>query len=86
MYKVTGNGREIATPQSSQLIPMLVVPGTKVPLLTVYTYEGVQMGVGVAVAVAVAVAVGVDVGVAVAGAVAVGVEVGVGLAQPPVLQ
>jgi hypothetical protein len=35
-YKVTGNGRVMPTPQSSQLMPMLVVPGTNVPLPVVY--------------------------------------------------
>src|SRR6516162_2985528 len=52
-YRVTGNGRVIGTPQSSQLMPMLVVPGTNVPVPEVYTYEdeGVQVGVGVGVGV-----------------------------------
>jgi hypothetical protein len=35
-YNVTGNGRGMLTPQSSQLMPMLVVPGTNVPLPVAY--------------------------------------------------
>jgi hypothetical protein len=35
-YKVTGNGRGMAIPQSSQLMPRLLVPGTNVPVPVVY--------------------------------------------------
>jgi hypothetical protein len=35
-YKVTGNGRGMAIPQSSQFMPRLLVPGTNVPVLVVY--------------------------------------------------
>ena len=31
-YKVTGNGRGMAIPQSSQSIPRLLVPGTNAPV------------------------------------------------------
>jgi hypothetical protein len=47
------------TPQSSQFMPMLVVPGTKVPVPMVYAYEGVQTGIGVGVGVTDGVGVGV---------------------------
>ena len=35
-YKVTGNGRGMAIPQSSQFMPRLLVPGTNVPVPVVY--------------------------------------------------
>jgi len=35
-YKVTGNGRAIGIPQSSQFMPRLLVPGTNVPVPVVY--------------------------------------------------
>jgi hypothetical protein len=35
-YKVTGNGRGMPIPQSSQFMPRLLVPGTKVPVPVVY--------------------------------------------------
>ena len=66
-------------PQSSQWLPMSVIPGTIVPAPLVIVYEGVQVGVGVGVGVGVAVAVGVGVGVGGGVEVGVGVGVGVGL-------
>ena len=35
-YKVTGNGRGMPIPQSSQFIPRLLVPKTNVPAPVVY--------------------------------------------------
>ena len=58
-YKVTGNGRGMAIPQSSQFMPRLLVPGRKVPVPVVYVYGGVHVAVAVAVGVAVGVALGV---------------------------
>ena len=76
LYNVTGNGRGMTTLPSSLLMPVLVVPGTKVPVPMVYAYTGVQAGVGVGEGATVAVAVAVAVGVP------VGVGVGVGVGQP----
>jgi hypothetical protein len=85
-YNVTGNGRLICVTQSSQWLPMSVVPGTMVSVPGVMKYwqafavgVGVGLGLDVAVGVGVGVAVGVGAGVGVRVGVAVGVGLGVGL-------
>jgi len=76
--------------QSSQWLPVSVVPGTIVPVpeVIVSGVQGVKVavGVGVGVGVKVAVGVGVRVGVGLAVAVAVGdgLAVGVGVGVPPI--
>jgi len=76
--------------QSSQWLPVSVVPGTigSVPPVIVSGVQGVKVavGVGVGVGVKVAVGVGVRVGVGLAVTVAVGdgLAVGVGVGVPPI--
>ena len=77
--------------QSSQWLPVSVVPGTigSVPPVIVTGVQGVKVavgvGVGVGVKVAVGVGVGVGVGLAVAVAVGVGLAVAVGVGVPPAI-
>src|SRR5215472_12237560 len=55
-YNVTGNGRVTGTTQSSQWLPMSVVPGTMASVPRVMTYwQGPGVGVGVDVGVGVTV-------------------------------
>src|SRR6266446_7642188 len=79
----------MAVIQSSQWLPVSVVPGTigSVPPVIVSGVQGPKVGVGVGVGVNVAVGVGVRVdvgdGLAVALGVGVGLAVGVGVGVPP---
>ena len=78
----------IVVTQSSQWLPMSVVPGTIVPVISVMAiWQGdtvwVGVGVGVGVNVAVGVGVGVGVGLAVGVGVGVGLAVGEGVGVPP---
>jgi hypothetical protein len=57
-YSVKGNGSDTVVTQSSQWLPMSVVPGTIPPPICMI--EPQDVGVGVAVGVAVAVGVGVE--------------------------
>src|SRR5207237_2412634 len=88
-YNWNENGRAMVVMQSSQWLPVSVVPGTivSVPVVIVIGLQGVKVavGVGVGVGVKVAVGVGVRVGVGLAVAVAVGdgLAVGVGVGVPP---
>ena len=80
LYKVKEKGSDIVVTQSSQWLPMSVVPGTIVPVIWLMKiWQGDTVGVAVAVGVAVGVglelAVGVGVGVNVALVVGVGVAV-----------
>ena len=88
-YNWIANGNVMVVMQSSQWLPVSVVPGTivPVPVVIVIGLQGVKVavGVGVGVGVKVAVGVGVRVGVGLAVAVAVGdgLAVGVGVGVPP---
>ena len=77
--KVKEKGSDIVVTQSSQWLPVSVVPGTIVAAPELITWQGVTVGVDVDVGVGVKVAVGVGVGVGVG--LAVAVAVGDGLAE-----
>src|SRR5207253_6447 len=87
-YNWIANGSAMVVIQSSQWLPVSVVPGTigPVPVVVVIGLQGVKVAVGVGVGVGVQVAVGVGVGVEVGLAVAVAVgdwlAVGVGVGVP----
>ncbi len=82
-YRLKGKGSDSVVMQSSQWLPMSVVPGTIVPVVCVMAIsqgDGVAVTVGVGEGVALAVGVGVTVTVG----VGVGLPEGVGVGVPPV--
>jgi len=79
LYMCTGKGKVIDVTQSSQLLPVLVVPGVTEPVAAVMVYCPHTVAVGEGVLVGVLVLVAVLVGVEVQGTGEQGVAVGVGV-------